>query len=153
MSTFLNLPPPPLPPPLAALQASARRQDPGSGSSANLRPLRTRRTPAQAHQPSPLLISDDVPCPPNETLLQGFEWYLPADGAHWRRLADLLPSLSLLGVTKMWIPPACKAAEPGGNGYDVYDLWDLGEFERGGEQEGGGTKWGCREELGWGRRV
>lgn len=31
-----------------------------------------------------------------------------------------------------------------GNGYDIYDLWDLGEFERHGARS---TKWGSREEL------
>lgn len=31
-----------------------------------------------------------------------------------------------------------------GNGYDIYDLWDLGEFERHGARS---TKWGSKEEL------
>ena len=44
----------------------------------------------------------------------------------------------------MWIPPACKASSPQGNGYDIYDLYDLGEFD----QKGGtSTKWGTKEEL------
>jgi alpha-amylase len=44
----------------------------------------------------------------------------------------------------MWIPPACKAARPEGNGYDIYDLYDLGEFDQKGTRE---TKWGAKEEL------
>lgn len=145
MSTFLNLPSPPLPPPLLALRAAAIRQEPGSGYSANIRPLRARRS-AATHQPNPLLLpsSPSDPCPQNETMLQGFEWYVPHDGQHWRRLARTMPYLASLGVTKVWIPPACKAARPEGNGYDVYDLWDLGEFEQKGCR---GTKWGTREEL------
>ncbi|KAK0610129.1 glycoside hydrolase superfamily [Bombardia bombarda] len=84
-------------------------------------------------------------------MLQGFEWYLPAPTAsdktepHWRRLSRAIPALAALGITSLWIPPACKASWPTGNGYDIYDLYDLGEFE----QKGGrGTKWGTREELG-----
>ena len=79
-------------------------------------------------------------------MLQAFEWYVPPDGRHWRRLRSAIPALATLGVSKMWIPPACKAAEEAGNGYDVYDLWDLGEFGIKG-RAGKGTKWGTREEL------
>jgi alpha-amylase len=78
-------------------------------------------------------------------MLQGFEWYLPADGSHWRRLERVMPVVAQLGVTRMWIPPACKAAARDGNGYDLYDLWDLGEFEQ--KFPGKGTKWGTKEEL------
>ena len=44
----------------------------------------------------------------------------------------------------MWIPPACKAAHWDGNGYDVYDLYDLGEFDAKGSVA---TKWGSKQEL------
>ncbi|KAK4149463.1 alpha-amylase [Chaetomidium leptoderma] len=158
MSSFLNLPSPPLPAPLRALQAATTRQDADSGSSTNMRPIRHRRSAhdhdhhQQPNQPNPLPVPNDddnhenQPCPPtNETMLQGFEWYVPADGSHWRRLEKVLPSLAALGVTKLWIPPACKAACARGNGYDVYDLYDLGEFEQKGR--GKGTKWGTKEEL------
>lgn len=106
MSSFLNLPSPPLPPALAALRTSALRQEPGSGYSANIRPLRRRLAPATAHLPNPLRIADDgsSSCPANETMLQGFEWYVPADGAHWARLERAMPALAALGVTKLWTP-------------------------------------------------
>ena len=42
----------------------------------------------------------------NETLLQGFEWYLKADGKHWLRLTEEAPHFAELGITKMWLPPA-----------------------------------------------
>ncbi|TVY34065.1 Alpha-amylase, partial [Lachnellula occidentalis] len=74
------------------------------------------------------LIPDDAPCPPNRTIFQGFEWYIPADHSHWTRLAALMPRLAALGITSMWIPPAYKGAWFTSNGYDVYDLYDLGEF-------------------------
>jgi alpha-amylase len=88
--------------------------------------------------------SDDGSCPSNSTVFQGFEWYLPADHKHWVRLACLIPSLAQLGITSMWIPPAAKGASTTTVGYDIYDLWDLGEFD----QKGGvATKYGTKEEL------
>lgn len=90
----------------------------------------------------------------NRLLLQGFEWHTtsspPAStethssSSHYARLTRLLPSLAKLGVTDLWLPPGCKGNNPQGNGYDVYDLWDLGEFDQKGARS---TKWGSREEL------
>lgn len=84
------------------------------------------------------------PPPDNQTLFQAFEWYLPADAAHWQRLDTALPALQHLGVSRMWLPPACKAGWYTGNGYDVYDLYDLGEFAQKGAVH---TKWGTKDEL------
>ncbi|KAK4493663.1 hypothetical protein PRZ48_014848 [Zasmidium cellare] len=82
--------------------------------------------------------------PENATLLQGFEWNCPADGKHYQRLLKALPNLKACGIDNVWLPPGCKASSPEGNGYDVYDLYDLGEFD----QKGGvRTKWGTKEEL------
>ena len=47
-------------------------------------------------------------------------------------------------MTALWLPPGCKGNYANGNGYDCYDLWDLGEFE---QKWGRSTKWGSREEL------
>lgn len=80
----------------------------------------------------------------NPTMLQGFEWYCPADFKHWQRLEKALPVHAALGITSMWIPPACKAGWYTGNGYDIYDLYDLGEFDQKGARH---TKWGTKEEL------
>ena len=33
----------------------------------------------------------------NRTMLQGFEWYIPADGKHWSRLAEQAERLAGLG--------------------------------------------------------
>ncbi|KAI9741751.1 MAG: hypothetical protein M1834_000137 [Cirrosporium novae-zelandiae] len=85
-----------------------------------------------------------VPTPENVTMMQAFEWYIPADHQHWRRLEAALPSLKSIGVDNIWIPPGCKASSPQGNGYDIYDLYDLGEFDQKGSR---GTKWGTKEEL------
>lgn len=86
-----------------------------------------------------------APTPENATLLQGFEWNVPADQKHWKRLAAVLPDLKKAGFDNIWLPPACKGA--GGNnanGYDIYDLYDLGEFE---QKNSRSTKWGSIEEL------
>ena len=48
----------------------------------------------------------------NQTLMQYFEWYLPADGNHWTRLAEDAQHLADLGIRKIWMPPAFK-----------YSLW------------------------------
>lgn len=82
--------------------------------------------------------------PENATLLQGFEWNIPADGKHYQRLLKALPSLKNAGVDNLWLPPGCKASSPEGNGYDVYDLYDLGEFDQKGGKR---TKWGTKDEL------
>ncbi len=79
------------------------------------------------------------------TLLQYFEWYLPADAAHWRRTAADAARLAELGFTDIWLPPAYK-----GNGgihdvgYGVYDLYDLGEFDQKGSVP---TKYGTRQDY------
>ncbi|KAG9579200.1 glucan 1,4-alpha-maltohexaosidase precursor, partial [Aureobasidium melanogenum] len=83
-----------------------------------------------------------IPTPQNPTLLQAFEWHTP--GGHWTRLANAAPGLADIGITSLWLPPGCKANNPHGNGYDCYDLWDLGEFD---QKWTRATKWGSREEL------
>ncbi|EME86649.1 glycoside hydrolase family 13 protein, partial [Pseudocercospora fijiensis CIRAD86] len=92
--------------------------------------------------------------PENELSFQAFEWHTRSEppkphethsgNSHWGRLARILPSLAELGVTSLWLPPGCKANNPQGNGYDCYDLWDLGEFDQKWTRS---TKWGSREEL------
>ena len=80
-----------------------------------------------------------------ETLLQYFEWYLPADGGHWRRAAADAPRLAALGFTGVWLPPAYKGHQGQADvGYGVYDLYDLGEFDQKGTVP---TKYGYREEY------
>jgi hypothetical protein len=84
------------------------------------------------------------PIPENVTMFQAFEWYVPSDHKHWQRLRDITPTLKAIGIDTMWIPPGCKAANRDGNGYDIYDLYDLGEFDQKGSVR---TKWGTKDEL------
>lgn len=84
------------------------------------------------------------PTPENYTMMQAFEWYVPADQQHWNRLRQAVVGLKATGIDNLWIPPGCKGSSQYGNGYDIYDLYDLGEFD----QKGGvSTKWGTKDEL------
>lgn len=122
------------------------------------------RSLATANGHTAINIVNNDPQPytnPNKTILQAFEWYSnsptteiwldPNSGvvkdlsiSHWSRLTSLLPTLRLLGVTSLWIPPACKATGLHDNGYGIHDLYDLGEFSAKGHVS---TKWGTKAEL------
>ena len=80
----------------------------------------------------------------NQCLFQSFEWHSPGGGQHYRRLTEALDSYKALGITNIWLPPSCKAANAEGNGYDIYDLWDLGEFP---QKKSIATKWGTKSDL------
>ena len=81
----------------------------------------------------------------NQTILQSFEWYTTDDGSFYRTMKDMVPSFSLLGLTAIWLPPACKAQNGiQDTGYGIYDLYDLGEFEQKGSVR---TKYGTRQEY------
>ena len=81
----------------------------------------------------------------NHTMLQYFEWYLPENGLHWRRCAAQAEALKKAGIDMVWLPPAYKgAAGEKSVGYDVYDMYDLGEFDQKGSVR---TKYGTRQEY------
>ncbi|KAJ2906954.1 alpha amylase [Zalerion maritima] len=89
-------------------------------------------------------MGDQEPTPENATMMQGFEWYVPADQKHWNRLEKHIPQLKKWGVDNIWVPPGCKGSSNNGNGYDIYDLYDLGEFDQKGSVS---TKWGTKTDL------
>lgn len=79
------------------------------------------------------------------TILQYFEWYLPEDAAHWKRLKAQAKMLRKIGIRALWLPPAYKGN--GGRsevGYAVYDMYDLGEFDQKGTVP---TKYGSVDEY------
>ncbi len=79
------------------------------------------------------------------TMLQYFHWYTPGDGNLWKQIKNDAQRLAALGFTAIWLPPAFKAANGGySTGYDVYDLYDLGEFDQKGTVR---TKYGTRDEY------
>ncbi|KAH9850353.1 alpha amylase [Lenzites betulinus] len=81
----------------------------------------------------------------NALMFQFFTW----DCTHpqmswWKHFESEVPNLAALGVTQVWLPPPNKAMRKEGQGYDAYDLWDLGEFYQKGTIA---TRWGTKEEL------
>lgn len=67
----------------------------------------------------------------NGTMLQLFHWYTSGDGNFWNTAGDIASELADTGITAVWLPPACKAAAGSlSTGYDIYDLYDLGEFDQ-----------------------
>ncbi|CAK5272794.1 unnamed protein product, partial [Mycena citricolor] len=80
----------------------------------------------------------------NYTMLQAFEWYSEGGGKHWKTITERVPEFASMGLTALWLPPPTKAAGTESVGYDIYDLYDLGEFDQKGARR---THWGTKEEL------
>lgn len=81
----------------------------------------------------------------NGTMLQYFHWYIPADGLFWDQVSTSAEELSRLGFNALWLPPAYKGISGSqSNGYDVYDIFDLGEFDQKGSVR---TKFGTKEQY------
>jgi alpha-amylase len=81
----------------------------------------------------------------NGTMMQYFHWYYPADGSLWKKVAKEAPYLASIGINAVWLPPAYKGTEGANSvGYDVYDLYDLGEFRSKGSVR---TKYGTKDEY------
>ncbi len=80
----------------------------------------------------------------NGTMMQYFEWNLPNEGTFWRQLKDDAAHLADIGISAVWIPPACKCTNQDNVGYGIYDLYDLGEFDQKGTTR---TKYGTKKEL------
>ncbi|HUB60955.1 MAG TPA: alpha-amylase [Puia sp.] len=81
----------------------------------------------------------------NGTMLQYFHWYYPTDGSLWKKLKAESPRLAELGFTAVWLPPASKGTNGTWSvGYDIYDLWDLGEFD---QKNSVRTKYGTKQEY------
>jgi alpha-amylase len=81
----------------------------------------------------------------NGVMMQYFHWYNQPDGNLWCEVEQSAEELAKLGVTSLWLPPACKGT---GGGYDVgyglYDLFDLGEFD---QKDSVRTKYGTKDEY------
>lgn len=81
----------------------------------------------------------------NGTMMQYFHWYTPADGSLWNTVKKEAPRLAAMGINAIWLPPAYKGADgTSSRGYDVYDLYDLGEFDQKGTVR---TRYGTRQEY------
>ncbi len=81
----------------------------------------------------------------NGTMMQFFHWYNEDNGTLWDDVAGQAEKLSSLGINAVWLPPAYKASSGGvSTGYDVYDLYDLGEFD---QKNSVRTKYGTKEQY------
>lgn len=81
----------------------------------------------------------------NKTMIQYFEWYLPETSLLWKRCAEQAKTLKESGINMIWLPPAYKGANGRKSvGYDVYDTYDLGEFDQKGSIP---TKYGTKDEY------
>jgi alpha-amylase len=79
----------------------------------------------------------------NGVIIQFFHWYHP--GNLWNEFIEKAEYVKDLGFTAVWFPQAVKC-ELGteGRGYDVYDLYDLGEFDQKGTVA---TRYGTKQEY------
>lgn len=82
--------------------------------------------------------------PENDLMVQMFEWNIPKNSTHWTTISKQFQNLKNIGVKNMWIPPATKNVNRQGIGYDVYDIWDLGEFNQQGNVS---TNMGTKKQL------
>lgn len=65
-------------------------------------------------------------------------------GEWWNFLAEKVPQVAASGINSMWLPPFSKATDPTSNGYDLYDCFDLGDFD---QKRSAKTLYGNRAEL------
>lgn len=79
----------------------------------------------------------------NGVIFQFFHWY--HEGDLWNEFTEKAENLSQLGISAVWFPPANKC-ELGleGRGYDIYDGYDLGEFNQKGTVR---TRYGTKNEY------
>ncbi len=81
----------------------------------------------------------------NGTIIQFFHWYSDTNGTLWNDAAEEAEKLSSLGINAMWLPPSYKSSAGAlSAGYDVYDIYDLGEFDQKGSVR---TKYGTRQQY------
>jgi alpha-amylase len=77
-------------------------------------------------------------------MMQYFHWYITTNTL-WKEVKEQAPWLAKIGITSVWLPPAYKATGGGYSvGYDVYDLYDLGEFDQKGTIP---TRYGTKAEY------
>ena len=80
----------------------------------------------------------------NGIMIQYFHWYTPGNTL-WKEAKKQAPWLAKIGISSIWLPPAYKATGGGYSvGYDVYDLYDLGEFDQKGTIP---TRYGTKREY------
>lgn len=81
----------------------------------------------------------------NSTIFQFFHWYYQDQKLLWHKCRDEAKTLKEHGLNYIWLPPAYKGSTGASSvGYDVYDLFDLGEFDQKGSVA---TKYGTKTDY------
>ena len=91
-----------------------------------------------------VLASINIFAQKKDVLLQGFYWLVTPGGGWYDTLRANAQDLQKAGFTGIWMPPAAKGDGAKAHGYDIYDYYDLGEFNQKGSTE---TRYGSRAEL------
>jgi alpha-amylase len=78
-------------------------------------------------------------------LMQGFYWDVPMGGTWYTLLESKAKELRAVGFTAIWFPSPTKGNSGSYSmGYDVFDHYDLGEYDQKGTIE---TRFGSKDEL------
>lgn len=63
----------------------------------------------------------------NHIMFQFFHWRYPREKQLWKDVAGEAKHLSALGISAVWLPPACKTTSGTSSvGYDIYDHYEVG---------------------------
>ena len=78
-------------------------------------------------------------------MFQAFYWDVPAGGTWYDTITAAAPGLKEAGFTHFWFPPPTKGMSGAYSmGYDLYDNYDLGQYNQKGTVE---TRFGSLAEL------
>jgi len=91
------------------------------------------------------VIAGGQPLGSDSVVFQAFYWNVPEGGNWYNTIAGKAAELKSAGFTHFWFPPPTKGASGGYSmGYDLYDHYDLGNYDQKGTVE---TRFGSLAEL------
>jgi alpha-amylase len=91
------------------------------------------------------LFAGGEPLGSSSVVFQTFYWDVPAGGNWYNIIRSKAAELKSAGFTHFWFPPPTKGASGGYSmGYDLYDHYDLGNYDQKGTVE---TRFGSLSEL------
>ena len=95
--------------------------------------------------PCNFLFAGGDPLDSDSVIFQAFYWDVPLGGIWYDTIRQNAPALKAAGFTHFWFPPPTKGAGGGYSmGYDLYDNYDLGQYDQKGTVE---TRFGSLAEL------
>ncbi|MBA7479769.1 hypothetical protein ES707_15205 [subsurface metagenome] len=91
------------------------------------------------------VVAGGEPLGSGSVVFQAFYWNVPDGGNWYNTIAGKAAELKSAGFTHFWFPPPTKGASGGYSmGYDLYDHYDLGNYDQKGTVE---TRFGSLAEL------